>query len=304
MQFSLDQLQTFVQAVHSGSFSAAARKLGKTQSTVSVAISNLEQDLGVELFDRSNRNPVLTQAGQKMLLQAQSVLERCLTLQAHADCLSDAIEPSVSLAIETPYNAVMPVLLEFEEAFPYVDLVIRHPVYGDVSELVAQGQAVLGIAFSQPQYPPQLEFQQMGKLIMLHVCHPAHALAKLSSVTFEDLHVHRRLASSAHAEKLPSSEYLRSTRIWQAENYLALLEMVRAGLGWATLPRQLIQRELANGELVELQLAAYPHTDWHVGVDLLWARTRKMGKAERWLKTRLQQNKVFELDRRGQSTTL
>lgn len=303
MRFSLDQLQMFVQAAQNGSFSAAARKLGKTQSTVSVAIANLEADLGVELFDRSARNPVLTATGQKILLQAEAVLERCLTLQAHADCLSEAVEPHLSIVIETPYGPLMPALQEFEQAFPYVDLLIRHPLSGDASELVARGEAVLGIAFSQPGYPQELEFQQLGKLIMLHVCHPEHPLAQLDSVTFDDLHVHRRLAFSAHANKLPSSEYLRSTQLWQAENYLALLEMVRAGLGWATLPRQLIQRELAKGELVELQLGAYPHTDWLIGVDLLWARQRVMGKAERWLKERLLRQKVYEVDRRGQSTT-
>ncbi|MNP63687.1 LysR substrate binding domain protein [compost metagenome] len=80
--------------------------------------------------------------------------------------------------------------------------------------------------------------------------------------------------------------------------------MVRAGLGWATLPRQLIQRELSNGELVELKINAYPNTDWQVGVDLLWARQRRMNKAERWLKARLQRHKVFEVDRKGQPTTL
>ncbi|MCU1768181.1 LysR family transcriptional regulator [Pseudomonas protegens] len=303
MRFSLDQLQMFVQAAQSGSFSAAARKLGKTQSTVSVAIGNLEADLGVELFDRSARSPVLTATGQKMLLQAEAVLERCLTLQANADCLSQVVEPHLSIVIETPYGPLMPALREFEQAFPYVDLLIRHPLSGDASELVARGEAVLGIAFSQPGYPQELEFQQLGKLIMLHVCHPDHPLAQLDSVTFDDLHVHRRLAFSAHANKLPSSEYLRSTQLWQAENYLALLEMVRAGLGWATLPRQLIQRELVKGELVELQLGAYPHTDWLIGVDLLWARQRVMGKAERWLKERLLRQKVYEVDRRGQSTT-
>ncbi|MGE8353561.1 MAG: LysR family transcriptional regulator [Pseudomonas protegens] len=303
MRFSLEQLQMFVQAAQTGSFSAAARKLGKTQSTVSVAIANLEADLGVELFDRSSRSPVLTASGKKMLLQAEAVLERCLTLQANADGLSQVLEPQLSIVIETPYGPLMPALREFEQAFPYVDLLIRHPLSGDASELVARGDAVLGIAFSQPGYPQELEFQQMGKLIMLHVCHPDHPLARLDNVTFDDLHVHRRLAFSAHADKLPSSEYLRCSQLWQAENYLALLEMVRAGLGWATLPRQLIQRELAQSELVELQLGAYPHTDWLVGVDLLWARQRVMGKAERWLKERLLRHKVYEVDRRGQSTT-
>lgn len=79
--------------------------------------------------------------------------------------------------------------------------------------------------------------------------------------------------------------------------------MVRAALAWATLPRQRIQRELANGERVELQLSAYPHTGWQVGVDLSWARQRPLGKAQRWLKEPLQSNKVFELDRNGQITT-
>lgn len=58
------------------------------------------------------------------------------------------------------------------------------------------------------------------------------------------------------------------------------------------------------GDLVELQLAAYPHTDWLVGVDLLWPRRPGSGVAERWLKARLMQSKVFELDAKGQATTL
>lgn len=304
MRFSLEQLQVFVLAIQAGSFSAAARRLGKTQSTVSNAIGNLETDLGVALFDRSSRIPTLTPAGKKLLLEAEAVLERCLALEAHADSMADEVEPSLTLAIEVPYNTVMPVLCEFERTFPYVDLIVRHPVYGDVSELVLKGEAELGVAFSQPEYPRELEFQQLGKLIMVHVTHPRHPLAALPTVHFADLHMHRRLAFSAHANKLPSSEYLRATQMWQAESYLALMEMVRSGLGWATLPRQLIHRELDSGELVELQLAAYPHTDWLVGVDLLWPRRQRRGKAERWLRERLMKSKVFEMDRQGRPTTL
>ncbi|ARU90571.1 LysR family transcriptional regulator [Pseudomonas sp. M30-35] len=304
MRFSLDQLQVFILVVQAGSFSAAARKMGRTQSTVSAAIANLETDLGVALFDRSSRIPTLTAAGQKMLLQAEAVIERCLALESHADGMAEDVEPCLTLAIEVPYTTVVPVLVEFEQQFPSVDLIVRHPVDGDVSEILLKGEAVLGVAFSQPDYPRELEFMQMGKLIMVHVTHREHPLAQHQQVSFAELHAHRRLVFSTHADKLPSSEYLRSTQMWQAESYLAILEMVRAGLGWATLPRQLILRELGNGELVELQLDAYPHTDWLVGVDLVWPRQSRGGKAERWLKQRLMQSKVFELDRNGQSTTL
>lgn len=56
-----DQIQAFVMAAELGSFSAAARQMGKVQSAVSTAIANLEIDAGVELFDRSGRAPVLTE---------------------------------------------------------------------------------------------------------------------------------------------------------------------------------------------------------------------------------------------------
>ena len=59
---SNEVLQAFVQAATQGSFSAAARRIGRAQSAVSTAVGLLEADLGVELFDRSRRNAVLTPA--------------------------------------------------------------------------------------------------------------------------------------------------------------------------------------------------------------------------------------------------
>ena len=71
---SNEVLQAFVQAATQGSFSAAARKLGKSQSTVSAAVASLEIDLDVVLFDRSSRKPTLTPAGHVLLERAEQVL--------------------------------------------------------------------------------------------------------------------------------------------------------------------------------------------------------------------------------------
>ena len=68
MRYSPEALTAFVETVSTGSFSAAARRLRKSQSTVSTAIANLEADLGVTLFDRSSRHPVLTPEGERALL--------------------------------------------------------------------------------------------------------------------------------------------------------------------------------------------------------------------------------------------
>lgn len=303
MRYSLEQLQTFATAARTGSFSAAARELGKTQSTVSLAIANLEVDMGVPLFDRATRVPTLTEPGQRLLREVREVLDRCLVLEGHARSLSDAIEPGLTVAIEIPYSTLTTPLAAFAAAFPFVDLDIRHPLHGDVSALVHDGQAQLGVAFAQPGYPRDLDFVQLGKLVLSHVAARGHPLAQQREVNFPDLHQHRRLSFSAHSERLPTTEYLGATRCWRAESYLALLEMTRAGLGWATLPRQLVLRELADGDLVELRLRAYPHTDWLLGVDLLWNKARPLGKAGTWLRAELERFKVSEVDSVGHPTT-
>jgi len=303
MRYSLEQLEIFTAAVEAGSFSAAARRLGRTQSSVSAAIANLETDLRVELFDRSTRIPALTLAGQRLLREATDVLERCLELDRHARGLSEQVEPRVELAIEVPHAALMPPLRAFAERFPFVDLDIRHPLHGNVSALVQQGEAALGVAFSQPHYARELGFVQMGKLVMAHVAAADHPLGRMERVGFGELRRHRRLVFSAHSERLPSSEYLGATRRWQAESHQALLEMARAGLGWATLPRLLVLRELAAGDLVELRLDAYPHTDWLIGVDLLWHKSQPPGQAAGWLRDELARFKVTERDSVGHPTT-
>ena len=70
---SLDQLRAFIASADEGSFSAAARKLRRAQSVVSEMVSGLEGQIGVTLFDRSGRYPVLTPEGAVLLADARGI---------------------------------------------------------------------------------------------------------------------------------------------------------------------------------------------------------------------------------------
>ena len=74
MNLSFEQLEAFVAAAEQGSFSAAGRALRKAQSAVSTQVANLEEDLGVALFSRAGRNPVLTAAGEILAVHARRTL--------------------------------------------------------------------------------------------------------------------------------------------------------------------------------------------------------------------------------------
>lgn len=303
MRFSLDQIDVFVACVDAGSFSAAARRLGKSQSTVSSTIANLEASLGTALFDRTTKVPRLTAAGHTLLLEARDLLDRALTLESHADSLAAGNPTRVTLALDVPYHLVMPPLRDFAGRYPHIDIDIRHPVHGDVPGLVLSGDADLGVAFVLPGYDHKLEFHQMGKLILCHVAHRSHSLARQESVSFTDLQAYRHLAHSMHSRVMPTAEYLRPVQAWRADSYTAVIAMLRAGLGWATVPRQLILDDLESGEFVDLQLEAYPYTDYLVGVDLLWGRAVAFPEALVWLRDRLRREKIFERGTSGVRTT-
>ena len=75
-RLSLDQLRVLVVAAEEGSFSAAARRLDRVQSAVTYSIQQLEQQLGIEVFDRSGYRPRLNAAGESILEDARIILAR------------------------------------------------------------------------------------------------------------------------------------------------------------------------------------------------------------------------------------
>src|SRR5258705_1425351 len=101
---SLDQLRTFIAAVDEGSFSAASRKLLRSQSVVSETISKLEEQIGVQLFDRSGRYPKLTPAGSPVLGDARSIITGFDLLKARAKGMYAGLEPELSISIDVFYT--------------------------------------------------------------------------------------------------------------------------------------------------------------------------------------------------------
>lgn len=70
----IKELQTFLQIIQSGTFSAAAKKIGLTQAAVSVQVQRLEAELNIIIFERSGRTMKLTARGQQLLMQAQELM--------------------------------------------------------------------------------------------------------------------------------------------------------------------------------------------------------------------------------------
>ncbi len=297
---SLDQLEAFAAAARQGSFSAAARHLGRAQSAISTAIINLEIETDTELFDRSSRSPRLTAAGQALLGYATTVLQSYQEFMAHANTLAHVAETRICLAIEQSISLhrLLPVMSEFEQQFPFVTLEILDPGSSDVATLIRDNRADLGLMMEQEDYPRGFNFQGVGYSRVLPVCRHDHPLVRQQPVTQAELRCHRQLViRSRDLEHRDHERHTLSPRTWLSESPYLIMELLCAGIGWAFLHEAVIQEKLGSGELAVLDMANLK-TDILQGVDVVWTENRSLGTAGQWL---LQELLAADLDSRGQS---
>lgn len=281
MRHSPEALTAFAEAATLGSFSAAARKLGKSQSTVSSAIANLEIDLGLALFDRSSRKPTLTEAGRVVLGKVREILAASDRLDRAASELGGGLEARLSVVWSDTYQSdrFEDMLMAFERRFPDLEFECLIAEHGDLVSLVQTGRAQIGVVGAQNLYPPDIGAATLAEQseITLFVA-ASHPLASLKDITPEVLANYRQLRLDTYLEQAAQT-MSSARRAWSAPSYLMLLEMAVLGFGWAAVPRWMVTR-FALGSLVELDARGWPQ---RVPVDAVWSRQRPLGRAGTWL---------------------
>lgn len=283
MKPSADTLSAFAEAATLGSFSAAARKLGKSQSTVSTAIANLEIDLGLSLFDRGSRKPTLTEHGRVVLAQVHDILAANDRLTRAALALAGGLETRLIVAWSDMYQSdrFADILITFEKTFPHLEFECLIAEHGDVVDLVQTGRAHIGVVAAQPGYPADVGAALMAEPsdVMLYAA-PTHPLAALTDITPEVLAQHRELRLTTYQQ--PDTDRptaLFSSGSWSAPSYLMLLELAVLGFGWAAIPRWMVSR-FARTTLQPLHARGWPQ---RVPIDAVWSRQRPLGRAGTWL---------------------
>ncbi|WP_309678426.1 LysR family transcriptional regulator [Polaromonas sp.] len=284
MRHSPEALSAFAEAATLGSFSAAARKLGKSQSTVSSAIANLEIELGLLLFDRGSRKPALTEHGRVVLGRVQEILAASDRLDRAASQLGGGLEARLSVVWSDTYQSdhFEDMLTAFEQRFPELEFECLIAEHGDLVSLVQSGRAQIGVVGAQSLYPPDIGSATIAEQseITLFVA-SGHALAGMTDLTpellanFRELRLDTYLARAGGAASAARS----SPRVWSATSYLMLLEMAVLGFGWAAIPRWMVAR-FGAGRLQELNARGWPR---RVPVDAVWSRQRPLGRAGTWL---------------------
>jgi DNA-binding transcriptional LysR family regulator len=284
---SLDQLRTFIAAADEGSFSAGGRRLRRAQSVVSQTLANLEAQLGVRLFDRSSRSPVLTRQGVALLAEARAVVSRMDVFKAHAKGLSDGLEPELSVVVDVvfPIERLTSAVAAFQEKFPATPLRLYVEALGAVLQPVMDGRCAFGVIGSLPTAPAQFTREHLLNVAWAFVAAPTHPLASLKGpIPGRVLAQHRQLVLTDRTEVTQGRDFgVLSPNTWRLADLGAKHAFLRAGLGWGGMPVDAIKSDLASRSLVKIRLEDVPDGHLVLALSSVFRTDKPPGPAGRWL---------------------
>jgi DNA-binding transcriptional LysR family regulator len=288
---SLDQLRTFIAAVDEGSFSAAARKLGRAQSAISELVRGLELQLGVDLFDRAGRYPQLTAAGRELLKNARAIIADVDILKSRAKGMAGGLEPELSVVVDVffPIHVLAEAGKEFRERFPGVPLRLYVEALGGAFQLVLDQRASVGIVGSLPMIPPNIMCEPLGGVAFCMVAAADHPLAAYrGTIPRSELSQHVQLVLTDRTELSSGREFgVLSSQTWRVADLFAKHMFLLTGLGWGGMPSHTVQADIESGRLVELTIEDVPAGRVTVPMSAAYRSNDPPGPAGRWLIERL-----------------
>jgi DNA-binding transcriptional LysR family regulator len=284
-RLTLDQLRVLVAVADSGSFSAAARKLGRVQSAVSQSIHSLESALGTPLFDRDGKVPKLNDAGRVILLDARRLIGGAETLKARAESIAADVEAELTLAVDAiiPIGVLTHSLKALSEVYPCLPVTLFTEGLGGAEQRLRDGVARLGFCVPIPGSTENLESEFLMNIPTVPVVAASHKLAGEPGPLSRDiLEAEVQLVLT---DRTPMTNGLSggilSKRTWRFADLTTRLEFLLAGFGWCNMPTHLVSEHVASGRLTVLDIPGNPVRAFPVHV--VYQRGRPPGRAGRWL---------------------
>ncbi len=252
----LYQLQTFVIVAEEGNITRAAKRLYTTPSTISMHIKALEEELGVQLFMRSNQGMTITPKGQQILDKARATLHAAQDLVNHATDIQSALmgQVSIGLCSVPPFLKIPQLIGRLQGDYPGIDLLLDQSTTVQIIDAVATGRLDLGFVYGAVTHP----------LLETHHLMQTDLVVVVPSVwptdfNLSDWHalitrpwVNPRISCPFQqvADDYLTEHSLTCQHHVQIDDERSRYELVKAGVGLSLLERYVADQGVAEGALI------------------------------------------------------
>lgn len=256
----LNELEVLVAVVRAKGFSRAAERLGRTQPAVSQAVRRLEEDVGVQLLDRSVKDGTLTEAGRVLYEHAQQMLNLRRDARGALQELADLRRGRVLIAAnEYTVMHLLPAVRRYRERHPEIKVEIRRGLASLIPSQLLGRDVELGLTTWKPAQPG-LTAVAMARDDLALLVAPGHRLARRGEVGIRELGGEEFLAHnvrSPYRERVVRTFERHRTPLnisVELPSLEAIKRLVEDGLGVALMPRRVAQAEIARGGVVALNV--------------------------------------------------
>lgn len=288
---TLDALRTLDAIDRRQSFAAAAEELFRVPSAVSYTISKLEEDLGVELFDRSRRKAVLTPVGRLVLEQGRKILRATDELTALARQAAEGWETELRICIDSVLDAapVYRLIETFQQLRPKTEIRLSEEVLSGTWDALNDERCDLVIGAEGAAPGHGFGTLPLGQVLFEFAVAANHPLTRLPQpLPASAILDYPTVIVADSARHLP----VRSQGLLDGRSRLLVPTIEHKiaaqcqGLGIGYLPRHRIGGLLASGQLKILTLDAPPRAP--IDISVAWRKDHS-GKALKWFLNQLQQ---------------
>jgi len=277
-RISLEQWLTFKAVVDEGTFSKAAEALSKSQSSISYTISRMEEQLPSPALEISGRKAVLTEVGIVLYRRAVQLLDMALDIEEVANCIANGWETEVTLNVDSivPFSPVLKAVGDFCKQAPQTRVSLLESTLSGTTEALLERKADIVLS---SQTPPGYFGTRLTTISMIAVAHTNHPLnLKREKLTEQDLLMHRQIVvRDSGSKRTQNTGWLEAEQRLTVSHFSHSVQAIQAGLGFAFVPKHVVNDYLVRGEFKQLSLDT--DVDRHLTIYLTLATPDKEGPA-------------------------
>src|ERR1044071_177846 len=266
MDIPRDFLKSFIVICKHKSFTLAAKELVKSQSTLSIQVAQVEDQLRVKLLDRAERPLRLTDAGTAVLAFAKEMNNRSQELQRFLGELARGDVGEVKIAASTSIGTYLfpriasTILLKSPQLA--LEVIIRGRVF--VCEAVRRAEVNFGLILAERK-PDDLAGHSLAQQPLCFVSSPKNFLARKRHISLEQLKHVSFVAGPKDSEfAIMVERWLEGNGLYdypvqfRISNYEGIKEAIRANVGIGVLPKFTVDREVKDKILTILDVTCVP----------------------------------------------
>jgi len=256
MNTTLDEWEVLEAVIQMGSFAAAAAKMNRSQSTISYAVSRLQEQFKIPLFELKGRKAQLTEAGKALLADVEPILAGFRALEQRASALGAGGKTEIRLSVDSifPDRRLFAALADLTRSYPHVHLQLRQTMFlSSVHEFASSGAdlCISGLPTREYFAKPILDIRMRA---VARADHPLNRGTR--QLTRMDLIQRLAVIIEGTGGPAPKQQPHSPLQQYLAVNTIdAAIEAVRSGICFGWLPVYRIASYIDSGELTGLRLA-------------------------------------------------